>query len=84
MAGEGGECVKITGYRIGKRMKVALIGDAEEIASFLKQMEGDNGEACHAFAKETAEQIYAIYSSFYRDWNRITPMHGNKTKGGSA
>ena len=47
-------------------------------------MEGDNGEACHDFAKETAEQIYAIYSSFYRDWNRITPLHGNKAKGGSS
>ena len=76
--------MKITGYRIGKRMKVALIGGAEEIAYFLKQMDGDNGGACHAFAKETAEQIYAIYSSFYHDWNRITPLHGNKAKGGSA
>ncbi len=51
MAGEGGECVKITGYRIGKRMKVALIGDAEGIASFLKQMEGDNGGSLSCFCK---------------------------------
>ena len=76
--------MKITGYRIGKRMKVALIGGAEEIASFLKQMEGDNGEARHDLAKETAERICAIYSSFYRDWDRITPPYGNKAKGGSA
>ena len=65
-------------------MKVALIGGAEEIASFLKQIESDDGEACHTLAKETAEQICAIYSSFYRDWNRITPPYGNKTKGGGA
>ncbi len=76
--------MKITGYRIGKRMKVTLIGGAEEIASFFKQMEGNNGEVRHALAKETAEQIYAMYSSFCRDWNRITPPHGDKVKGGSA
>jgi len=59
--------MKVTGYRVGSRMKVEIIGSAAEFSDFIQALTYDTKTEEVDTAKETAKKIREIYDRYFRD-----------------